>query len=132
MACGGGASPGRTPRIGGARSVAAVTSCVPMLPLSYGNVGMGDGGLVSEEARVSPVAREAMRSQSTDGLRQPPSSSVVLVSGVEGRVRKDGNYGCQSYAHVVQADRWADVELSYLPPADGGNSITMGESDEDS
>ncbi|GAB2294988.1 hypothetical protein Dimus_029178 [Dionaea muscipula] len=41
---------------------------------------MGDGGMVREEARVAPVVREAMRSQPIDGLRQPPSSPVVLVS----------------------------------------------------
>ncbi|GAB2302468.1 hypothetical protein Dimus_036478 [Dionaea muscipula] len=94
-------------------------------------VGLCDGGLVSEEARVSPVAREAMRSQPTDGLRQPPSSPVVPVSGAERGVGKDGTYACRSFAHVVQADRRADVQLSYLPPPDGGNSIIMEEADGD-
>ncbi|GAB2278814.1 hypothetical protein Dimus_013488, partial [Dionaea muscipula] len=42
-----------------------------------GILGMGDGRLVSEEARASTVATEALRSQPTDGLRQPPSSPMV-------------------------------------------------------
>ncbi|GAB2290421.1 hypothetical protein Dimus_024699 [Dionaea muscipula] len=42
---------------------------VQVSPLS-----MGDGGLVREEAQVSPMAREALRSQPTDGLRHAPSS----------------------------------------------------------
>ncbi|GAB2302766.1 hypothetical protein Dimus_036760, partial [Dionaea muscipula] len=114
-------------RFGSVRLGAVVNSCVPLLPLSCDSVGLCDGGLVSEEARVSPVAREALRLQPTDGLRQPPSSPVVPVSGAEGGVGKDGTYGCRSFAHVVQADRRADVELSYLPPPDGGNSIVMDE-----
>ncbi|GAB2302389.1 hypothetical protein Dimus_036403 [Dionaea muscipula] len=48
------------------------------------------GGLVRDDARVSPVVREALRSQPTDGLRQPPSSPVVPVSGVESGDGKDG------------------------------------------
>ncbi|GAB2301815.1 hypothetical protein Dimus_035841, partial [Dionaea muscipula] len=40
--------------------------------ISGGDVGFG--GTVSEEVRVATVAREALRSQPTDGLRQPPSS----------------------------------------------------------
>ncbi|GAB2286235.1 hypothetical protein Dimus_020656, partial [Dionaea muscipula] len=43
----------------------------------------GDGGLVREEARVSSLVREALRSQPTDGLRKPPSTPVVPVSGAE-------------------------------------------------
>ncbi|GAB2268470.1 hypothetical protein Dimus_003427, partial [Dionaea muscipula] len=54
---------------------------VPFDALSSGIVGLGDGGVVREEARVSPVARVAVRSQPTDGLRQPPSSPAVPVSG---------------------------------------------------
>ncbi|GAB2302890.1 hypothetical protein Dimus_036884 [Dionaea muscipula] len=108
--------------------VAALPSGAPLLPLSCALVGMGAGGLVREEARVSPVVRMALRSQPTDGLRQPPSTLAVPVSGTEGGVRKDGTYGCRSFAHVVQADRRADVELSYLPPPDGENSIIMEES----
>ncbi|GAB2268453.1 hypothetical protein Dimus_003411 [Dionaea muscipula] len=59
-----------------------VPTDAPLLPMSCGIVGMGDGGVVREEARVSPVAREALRSQPTDGLRQPPSSPAVPVSEV--------------------------------------------------
>ncbi|GAB2275899.1 hypothetical protein Dimus_010646, partial [Dionaea muscipula] len=40
------------------------------------------GGSVSEEVRVTSVTREALRSQPTDGLRQPPSSPAVPESGV--------------------------------------------------
>ncbi|GAB2280925.1 hypothetical protein Dimus_015541 [Dionaea muscipula] len=117
--------------LGVARSIAAEPTGVSLLPLSCGIVGMGDGGLVREEARVSPVVREALRSRPCDGLRQPPSSPVVLVSGAEGGVGKGGSHGCRSYAHIVQVDRRADVELSYIPPADGGNTIFMEESDGD-
>ncbi|GAB2296343.1 hypothetical protein Dimus_030466 [Dionaea muscipula] len=89
------------------------------------------GGLVSEEGQVLPVAREALRPQPTDGLRQPSSAPVEPVSGVEGEGGLEGCSRGRSYAHVVQVDRWADVELSYLPPVDGGNTIFMEESDGD-
>ncbi|GAB2302954.1 hypothetical protein Dimus_036951 [Dionaea muscipula] len=46
-----------------------------------GSSVQGNGGLVTEEARVSPLVREALRSYPTDGLQQPPSSLVVPVSG---------------------------------------------------
>ncbi|GAB2281351.1 hypothetical protein Dimus_015947 [Dionaea muscipula] len=53
----------------------------------------GDGGLVREEAWASRVVREALRSQPTDGLRQPPSTPVVPVSGAESGDGKDGTHG---------------------------------------
>ncbi|GAB2296363.1 hypothetical protein Dimus_030484 [Dionaea muscipula] len=68
--------------LGDVRSMAATTSGGPLIPLSCGTVGMGDGGLVSEEARASPVAREALRSQPTNGLQHPPSSTVVPGSSL--------------------------------------------------
>ncbi|GAB2302372.1 hypothetical protein Dimus_036386 [Dionaea muscipula] len=74
------------------RSVEAATLGAPLLPMSCGILGVGDGGLVSEEARALPVAREALRSQPTDGLRQPPLTPAVPVSGAEGGVGKDGIY----------------------------------------
>ncbi|GAB2302759.1 hypothetical protein Dimus_036753, partial [Dionaea muscipula] len=99
----------------------------------------GDGGLVREEARASLVVREGLRSQPTDGLRQPPP--VVPVSGAESGDGKDGSHGgggllggdqsSRSYARVVRPDRQADVVLCYVPPTDGGNSITMVELDGD-
>ncbi|GAB2275947.1 hypothetical protein Dimus_010693 [Dionaea muscipula] len=58
----------------GTRPVVVGDLCGPNLPLSCGIVGQGDGGSVSEEVRGAPVAREALRSQPTDRLRQPPSS----------------------------------------------------------
>ncbi|GAB2286266.1 hypothetical protein Dimus_020685 [Dionaea muscipula] len=88
-------------------------------------------GLVSEEGRVLPTTKEALRPQPTDGLRQPPSSSVKPVIGVEGGVGQDGRCGGRSYAYVVQVDRRADVELSYLTPVDVGNTIVIEESDGD-
>ncbi|GAB2270700.1 hypothetical protein Dimus_005571 [Dionaea muscipula] len=45
-------------------------------PISLGVVG---GGMVSEEGRVLPMAREALRPQPTDGLRQPSSAPVEPV-----------------------------------------------------
>ncbi|GAB2292527.1 hypothetical protein Dimus_026762 [Dionaea muscipula] len=114
-----------------ARPVAVVSTCSPTLPLFCGSVGLGDGGSVSEEVRVASVARKALRSQPTDGLRQPPSSPTVPESGDEGGVEMDDTSGCRSYAHVVQVDRREDVVLSYIPPTDGGNTIIMEDSDGD-
>ncbi|GAB2288126.1 hypothetical protein Dimus_022470 [Dionaea muscipula] len=83
------------------QAVAASSMIVGSLPpLCGGIVGMSVDGLVREEARVAPVVREALRSQPTDGLRQPPSSPVVPASGPEGGVGMDGIYGCQSFAHT--------------------------------
>ncbi|GAB2302387.1 hypothetical protein Dimus_036401 [Dionaea muscipula] len=62
-------------------------SSFPMLGGSMGRVG---DGLVSEEGRVSPVAREALRPQPADGLRQPPWFPVDPVISVEG---DDGHHG---------------------------------------
>ncbi|GAB2302386.1 hypothetical protein Dimus_036400 [Dionaea muscipula] len=62
-------------------------SSFPMLGGSMGRVG---DGLVSEEGRVSPVAREALRPQPADGLRQPPSFPVDPVISVEG---EGGHHG---------------------------------------
>ncbi|GAB2268465.1 hypothetical protein Dimus_038720 [Dionaea muscipula] len=82
------------------------------------------GGMVSEEVAVSPEAGAAMRPQPTDGLRQPPLSPVEPAL-------MDGHEPSRTYAHVVLPDRRADVELCYCPPDDGGNFITMAESDGD-
>ncbi|GAB2296336.1 hypothetical protein Dimus_030459 [Dionaea muscipula] len=91
------------------------SNCV-VVDFSHGLCG---GGMVSEEARVLPVAREALRLQPTDGLWQLSSAPVDPVSVVESRGGQDGYSGGRSYAHVVQVDRRADVELSYIPPVDG-------------
>ncbi|GAB2270699.1 hypothetical protein Dimus_005570 [Dionaea muscipula] len=74
-----------------------------------GRVSVIDGGgLVGEEGRVLPLAREALRPQPTYGLRQPSSASVEPVSVVEGEDegarQADVELG-RSYAHVVLADR---------------------------
>ncbi|GAB2275962.1 hypothetical protein Dimus_010707 [Dionaea muscipula] len=126
---------------------------------SGGLVSEEVGGMVTEDRRVPPAAKEALRSQPTDGLRQfprPPVGSLlvrVVEAVVGGRLppcgggmmplsRKGGDGGgvqsvgggirsSRSFAHVFRPDRRADVELSYCPSADGGNSITMAESDED-
>ncbi|GAB2281336.1 hypothetical protein Dimus_015932, partial [Dionaea muscipula] len=71
--------------LGDTRSVAAGPTGAPLFPIfaavDIDNGGMVSvGGMVREEARVSPVVREALRSQPTDGLRQLPSSPVVPVS----------------------------------------------------
>ncbi|GAB2270705.1 hypothetical protein Dimus_005576 [Dionaea muscipula] len=68
---------------GGTRPVVEGMLCGPNLPLSCGTVGQGDGASVSEEVRGAPVAREALRSQPTDGLRQPLSFPAMPESGVE-------------------------------------------------
>ncbi|GAB2283899.1 hypothetical protein Dimus_018383, partial [Dionaea muscipula] len=110
----------------------------------------GVDGLVREEGWAPPGAKKALRLQPTNGLRQlprPPEeplpmSVVEVVAGGGlpsggggmvplGRVGGDGGQSSRSYAHVVSPDRRADVELCYLPPADGGNSITMEEADGD-
>ncbi|GAB2288125.1 hypothetical protein Dimus_022469 [Dionaea muscipula] len=95
------------------------------------DVSLCGGGMVSEECRALPVARGALRPQPTDGLRQPFSSPVEPVNVVAGGVGQDGRSSGRSYAHVVHVDQRADVELSYLPPIGGGNTITMEESDGD-
>ncbi|GAB2292563.1 hypothetical protein Dimus_026799, partial [Dionaea muscipula] len=84
------------PTDGGTRPEVAGTLCCPILPLSCGTVGRGDGVSVSEEVRGAPVAREALRSQPTDGLRQPPSFPAVPESGAEVGVRMEGDSGCRS------------------------------------
>ncbi|GAB2278641.1 hypothetical protein Dimus_013318 [Dionaea muscipula] len=125
-------------------------------PLLSGCDGIVDkGGMVSEEGLVSLTAREALRPPPTDGRRQPPLLPVepaMMIGrgglglgaggglplgggGLDNVVRMGGDGGggqsSRIYAHVVLPDRRADVELSYCPPADGGNFITMAESDRD-
>ncbi|GAB2301739.1 hypothetical protein Dimus_035764, partial [Dionaea muscipula] len=147
--------------------VTAVSFSLSSAPLMVIAECSGSGGLVSEEVegmvreegRVPPAAKEALRSQPTDGLRQlprppvgplpvrvgeavvggglPPGGGGMVPVGREGGdvggVQSDGGgvQSSRSFAHVVRPDRRADVELSYSPPADGGNSITMAESDGD-
>ncbi|GAB2268458.1 hypothetical protein Dimus_003416 [Dionaea muscipula] len=127
---------------------------VPLM-LSGCDVHLVEGGTVSEEGLAFVAAREALRPSPIDGRRQPPLSPVEptlvigrggLVPGVGGglppggsgldnadREGGDGGGGQfgRTYVHVVLSDRWADVELSCCPPADGGNFITMAESDGD-
>ncbi|GAB2278873.1 hypothetical protein Dimus_013547 [Dionaea muscipula] len=78
---------------------AAGDSFLPMLNDVVGHCG---GGTVREEDRVLPMTRGALRPQPADGLRQPLSSLVELVSVVEGGVGQDGHSGGRSYAHVVE------------------------------
>ncbi|GAB2278874.1 hypothetical protein Dimus_013548, partial [Dionaea muscipula] len=116
-------------------------------------------GLVSKEDAAPPVTGAALRPQPTDGLQQPPLalvepalvvgqgpgvrpsnaegplSRVSEVVGVEGGVAGSSGMS-RTYAHVVHPDvvhpdRRADVELHYLPPADGGNTVVMEETDGD-
>ncbi|GAB2290415.1 hypothetical protein Dimus_024693 [Dionaea muscipula] len=117
---------------------AAVYSCGfihPVLGGSVlrGSVGLGDGGSVSEEVWFTPTAREALRLQPIDGLRQPPSSSAVPESGVAPVVPVrgvDGGGGkVRSFATVVSPDRRADVEISFDSSVDGSNVVVMEESD---
>ncbi|GAB2283952.1 hypothetical protein Dimus_018433 [Dionaea muscipula] len=72
-----------------------------LLPRLSDDVGIYGGGLVSEEGRVLPVARGALRSQPTDGLRQPLSSPVEPVSVVAGGVSQDGRSGGRSRFPIV-------------------------------
>ncbi|GAB2272888.1 hypothetical protein Dimus_007705 [Dionaea muscipula] len=52
-------------------------------PLSGGEDVNVDGGMVSEEVKDSPTAREAVRPQPTDGLRRHPLSPVKPWSAQE-------------------------------------------------
>ncbi|GAB2286366.1 hypothetical protein Dimus_020782, partial [Dionaea muscipula] len=123
---------------------ATVCSSLNCLPSVHDNlVGRFVVGCVREEVRVPQMVGEALRPQPTDGLWQPPSTSVGPVServekekGIPGdacdaQEGRGGVQACRTYAHVVHADRRAEVELSYIPPVDGENSITMEESDGD-
>ncbi|GAB2299485.1 hypothetical protein Dimus_033552 [Dionaea muscipula] len=102
-------------------------------------VFVDDGGLVSEEILVTPVASAALRPQPADGLRQPPLSPVELVvvdrsgPGVFSAVGLPGcgvvTPGVSSFATVVNPDPQADVELSCDPPTDGGNVVVMTDTD---
>ncbi|GAB2275920.1 hypothetical protein Dimus_010666 [Dionaea muscipula] len=126
------------------KTAATVCSFLPCLPSLLDPVdGSCAVGCVREEVRVPQMAGEALRPQPTDGLWQPPSTSVEPVServekekGILGDayVAQEGRGGvqaCRTYVHVVHANRKADVELSFIPPVDGSNSITMEESDRD-
>ncbi|GAB2281339.1 hypothetical protein Dimus_015935 [Dionaea muscipula] len=73
-----------------ALSTASGSSCPLGDFVVFDSVGRGDGGSVSEEVRVTSVARETLRSQPTDGLRQSPSPPAVPESGVEGGVGMGG------------------------------------------
>ncbi|GAB2266113.1 hypothetical protein Dimus_001136 [Dionaea muscipula] len=108
----------------------SVDYAAPML--SHIDGTLIEGGMVSEEGLVSLAAREALRLSPTDGWRQPPLSPVepAMVT-MRGGLMPGGGQASRSYAHVVHADRRADVELSFIPPADGENSIMMEESDGD-
>ncbi|GAB2302441.1 hypothetical protein Dimus_036452, partial [Dionaea muscipula] len=69
-----------------------VGSSLPCLPsFSVSDVATIADGFMRDEVQVSPTARGALRPQPTDGLWQPRSSPVELVSE---RVEKDmGTHG---------------------------------------
>ncbi|GAB2268477.1 hypothetical protein Dimus_003434 [Dionaea muscipula] len=73
-------------------------------------LGLCGGGLVSEQGRVSPVARGALRSQPTDGLRKPLSSPVEPVSVVAGGVSQDGRSGGHSYTVEPVVERAVGID----------------------
>ncbi|GAB2271167.1 hypothetical protein Dimus_006011 [Dionaea muscipula] len=76
--------------LGTVHPVTATLADGPLSLMSCDRRGIDDIGVVSEEARVPQVARGALRPQPTDGLRQPPLSPVVPVSGVDGGLGMDG------------------------------------------
>ncbi|GAB2275928.1 hypothetical protein Dimus_010674 [Dionaea muscipula] len=96
------------------KTAATVCSFLPCLPSLLDPVdGCCAVGCVREEVRVSQMAGEALRPQPTDGLWQPPSTSMEPVSE---RVEKEkGILGdacvaqagrgcvqaCRTYAHVL-------------------------------
>ncbi|GAB2296304.1 hypothetical protein Dimus_030428 [Dionaea muscipula] len=113
----------------------AVCSSLPSVPLMGGDDCCGSDdvvseeveGMVREEGRAPPAAKEALRPQPADGLRQlprhpvgpPPVSVVEAVVGGGLMPGDGGSQSSRSFAHVVRPDRRADVELSFCPPADG-------------
>ncbi|GAB2299468.1 hypothetical protein Dimus_033536 [Dionaea muscipula] len=115
----------------------SVTVCSKFRFLSVSSCDNGGDGLVRGEVRVLPAAREALRPQPTDGLWQPPFSAMEPVSEREKlekvvhggvsvvQVVPRGVQASRSYAHVVHEVRRADVELTFIPSVDGGNSICM-------
>ncbi|GAB2275925.1 hypothetical protein Dimus_010671 [Dionaea muscipula] len=75
--------------VGSSLNVSGGSFSASPIPLIGGSMGHIGDGTVSEEGRVVPVAREALRSQPTDGLRKPPSSPVEPVIVAEGGGSQD-------------------------------------------
>ncbi|GAB2275918.1 hypothetical protein Dimus_010664 [Dionaea muscipula] len=74
-----------------------------------GLVRDGEGGLVREEGRAPPAAKEALRPQPTDGLRQlprPPEESIPesVTEATAGGGLLGGVQSTRTYAHVVHPD----------------------------
>ncbi|GAB2281352.1 hypothetical protein Dimus_015948 [Dionaea muscipula] len=65
---------------GAAKQLPSVTVSSSRFPLSVSDGDSVGVRPVREEVRVLPTIREALWPQSTDGLRQPPSSSMEPVS----------------------------------------------------
>ncbi|GAB2281386.1 hypothetical protein Dimus_015982 [Dionaea muscipula] len=82
--------------------------------------GLCGGGMVSEEARVLPGARGAMRPQPTDGLRQPSSAPVEPVSGVESRASRDMPTTCST-----EVPNEKPVPFAFRLPCTNGCSLNI-------
>ncbi|GAB2278856.1 hypothetical protein Dimus_013530 [Dionaea muscipula] len=78
------------PLLGVARSVEAIHTGAPLLP-NVAAVHIG-GGMVREEGRDPPVAKEAVRPQPADGLRQLPRSSEEPLPVSEAETSAGGGF----------------------------------------
>ncbi|GAB2296342.1 hypothetical protein Dimus_030465 [Dionaea muscipula] len=102
---------------------ATVCTNVQLLPNSLDPiVGSCAVGCVREEVRVPQMAGEAMRPQPTDGLWQPPptsvgpgSESVEKEKGIRGDAcdAQEGRGGVQTFGFVVVLCAWADEVAFY-------------------
>ncbi|GAB2302438.1 hypothetical protein Dimus_036449 [Dionaea muscipula] len=93
------------------------SSCPLGVSVGCDHVGRGDGGSVSEEVRVTSVARETLRSQPTDGLRQSPSFPAVPESGVEGGAGMGGALRHKPRNRPSPSPLPADLDYSQQMPS---------------
>ncbi|GAB2283459.1 hypothetical protein Dimus_017970 [Dionaea muscipula] len=121
------------------RMVSFVPGLVPIAEADCYNDGE-DSGRAHHLLSTTMVAAAAATEKAEDARvshicccveEVPGGGGSLLTAHVCGSVVQEVYGGVQTsrtYAHVMHSDRRADVELSYFPPADGGNSVTMEES----
>ncbi|GAB2275730.1 hypothetical protein Dimus_010482 [Dionaea muscipula] len=122
------------------RMVSFVPGLVPIAEADCYNDGE-DSGRAHHLLSTAMVAAAAATEKAEDAgvahigycrVEEVPGGGGSLPTAhVGGSVVQEVYRGVQTsrtYAYVMHLDRRADVELSYFPPADGRNSVTMEES----